>query len=150
MNVILKADIKGLGKAFDVVKVRDGYGRNWLMPQGLAIVASADNIRNLETEKKRQAGKLAKLKIAAEEIAKKFAGTSITLSVRVHEGDKLYGAITSQEIAVKITEATGVNVDKDQIVLDEPIKSLGVFNVAVRLHAEVETRVKAWVVKQAG
>jgi large subunit ribosomal protein L9 len=150
MNVILKADIQGLGKAFEVAKVRDGYGRNWLLPQGLAIVASASNLKNLESEKKRQASKLAKLKAAAEELAKKLNGASITLSVRVHEGDKLYGALTTQEIAAKLTETTGVAVEKDQILLEEGIKSLGVFNVSVQLHPEVETRIKVWVVKQAG
>jgi large subunit ribosomal protein L9 len=150
MNVILKADVNGLGKAFDVVKVRDGYGRNWLLPQGLAIVASTANMRSLDAEKKRQAGKLAKLKAGAEEIAKKLGGTSITVSVRVHEGDKLYGAVTNIELATKLTETTGVSIDKDQIVLDEPIKSLGVFNFSVRLHPEVDARIKVWVVKQAG
>lgn len=150
MNVILKSDIKGLGKAFDVVKVRDGYGRNWLLPQGLAIVASAANLRNLEADKKRLAGKLAKLKTAAEEVAAKLTGTSITLSVRVHEGDKLYGSISNLDISTKLAETTGQSFDKDQILLEEPIKSLGVFNVSVRLHPDVEARIKVWVVKQAG
>jgi len=150
MNVILKADIKGLGKAFEVAKVRDGYGRNWLLPQGLAITASTGNLKNLESEKKRQAGKLAKLKTTAEELATKLNGASITLSVRVHEGDKLYGTLTTQDIATKLAETTGVKVTKEQILLEEGIKSLGVFNVSVQLHPEVETRIKVWVVKQAG
>ena len=149
MNVILKADIKGLGKAFEVAKVRDGYGRNWLLPQGLAITASTGNLKNLESEKKRQAGKLAKLKTTAEELATKLNGASITLSVRVHEGDKLYGSVGAHEIAEKLAEA-GVQIDKLAIILDEPIKALGVFSVPVRLHADVEAKVKVWVVKSAG
>jgi large subunit ribosomal protein L9 len=149
MNVILKSEIKGLGKAFEVVKVRDGYGRNWLLPQGLAMVATNANLRHLEVEKKRQASRDLKRKGEAEELAKKLGGTSVTVSVRVHEGDKLYGSVGAQEIAEKLTES-GLQIDKALIALDEPIKALGVFNVPVRLHSDVEAKVKVWVVKAAG
>lgn len=149
MNVILKSEIKGLGKAFEVVKVRDGYGRNWLLPQGLAVAATNANLRHLEVEKKRQVARDAKLKVGAEELAKKLGGTSVTVSVRVHEGDKLYGSVGPVEICEKLAES-GIQIDKTAVLLDEPIKALGVFHVPVRLHADVEAKVKVWVVKAAG
>ena len=149
MNVILKSDIKGLGKAFEVVKVRPGYGRNWLLPQGLALAATNANLRTLEVEKKRQAARDLKLKGVAEELAKKLSGTSVTVSVRVHEGDKLYGSVGAPEIAEKLAES-GLQIEKELILLDEPIKALGVFHVGVQLHPEVEAKVKVWVVKAAG
>ncbi len=149
MNVILKSEIKGLGKAFEVVKVRDGFGRNWLLPQGLAVAATNANLRHLEVEKKRQIARDAKRKGEAEELAKKLGGTSVTVSVRVHEGDKLYGSVGPVEICEKLAES-GIQLDKTAVLLDEPIKALGVFHVAVRLHADVEAKVKVWVVKAAG
>lgn len=149
MNIILKSKIKGLGEAFEVVKVKNGYGRNWLLPQGLALPATNANLRHLEVEKKRQASRDLKLKDGALELAKKLGGTSVTVSVRVHEGDKLYGSVGAHEIAEKLAES-GLQIDKLAIVLDEPIKALGVFSVPVRLHADVEAKVKVWVVKSAG
>ena len=149
MNVILKSDIKGLGLAFEVAKVRDGYGRNWLLPQGLALPATNANLRHLEVEKKRQIARDAKRKVEAEELAKKLGSTSVTVSVRVHEGDKLYGSVGALEIAEKLAES-GLKIDKSFIILDEPIKALGVFSVPVRLYADVEAKVKVWVVKAAG
>ena len=149
MKVILKSEIKNLGGAFEVVKVRDGYGRNWLLPQGLARAATHSNLRFLEVEKKRQAARDEKRKEDAVELGKKLAGTSVTVSVRVHEGDKLYGSVGAQEIVEKLAEA-GIKLDKALIVLDEPIKALGVFSVPVQLHAEIESKIKVWVVKAAG
>ena len=149
MNIILKSKIKGLGEAFEVVKVKNGYGRNWLLPQGLALPATNANLRHLEVEKKRQVARDLKLKDVAIELAKKLGGTSVTVSVRVHEGDKLYGSVGAHEIAEKLAEA-GLQIDKLMIILDEPIKALGVFSVPVRLHTDVEAKVKVWVVKAAG
>ena len=149
MNVILKSNIKGLGNAFEVVKVRDGFGRNWLLPQGLAVVATSGNLTSLETEKRRQAKRDADRKAEAETLAAKLASMSLTVSVRVHDGDKLYGSVGAPEVHAKLEEA-GVKIDKAAILLDEPISALGVFHVPVKLHAEVEAKVKVWVVKQAG
>jgi len=149
MNIILKSKIKGLGEAFEVVKVKNGYGRNWLLPQGLALPATNANLRHLEVEKKRQVARDLKLKDGAVELAKKLGGTSVTVSVRVHEGDKLYGSVGAHEIAEKLAES-GLQIDKLMIILDEPIKALGVFSVPVRLHTDVEAKVKVWVVKSAG
>jgi large subunit ribosomal protein L9 len=149
MNIILKSEIKGLGKAFEVVKVKNGYGRNWLLPQGLALPATNANLRHLEVERKRQVSRDLKHKDDALELAKKLSGMSVTVSVRVHEGDKLYGSVGAQEIAEKLAEA-GLQIDKAHFVLEEPIKALGVFSVPVRLHADVEAKVKVWVVKSAG
>jgi len=149
MNVILKSEIKGLGKAFEVIKVRDGFGRNWLLPQGLAVVATSGNLKNVETEKRRQVQRDAKRKAEAEQLATKLGSMSLTVSVRVHEGDKLYGSVGAVEVHAKLAEA-GVQIDKTCILLEEPIKALGVFHVPVQLHPEVEAKVKVWVVKQAG
>ncbi|MCB9496174.1 MAG: 50S ribosomal protein L9 [Fibrobacteria bacterium] len=149
MNVILKSTIKGLGKAFEVVKVRDGYGRNWLLPQGLAVIATTGNLKSLETEKRRQAKRDADRKSEAETLATKLGSMSLTVSVRVHDGDKLYGTVGAPEVQAKLAEA-GVQIDKTAILLDEPINALGVFHVPVKLHPEVEAKVKVWVVKQAG
>jgi len=149
MNVILKSDIKSLGKAFEVVKVKNGYGRNWLLPQGLAVTATAGNLKSLETEKRRQVQRDAQRKAEAETLATKLASMSLTVSVRVHEGDKLYGSVGAVEVHAKLVEA-GVQIDKSFILLEEPIKALGVFHVPVQLHPEVEAKVKVWVVKQAG
>ena len=149
MNVILKSEIKGLGKAFEVIKVRDGFGRNWLLPQGMAVVATSGNLKNVETEKRRQVQRDAKRKAEAEQLATKLGSMSLTVSVRVHEGDKLYGSVGAVEVHAKLAEA-GVQIDKTCILLEEPIKALGVFHVPVQLHPEVEAKVKVWVVKQAG
>jgi large subunit ribosomal protein L9 len=149
VKIILKSEIKGLGGAFEVVKVRDGYGRNWLLPQGLALAATHSNLRFLEVEKKRQIVRDEKRKEEAQELGKKLSGISVTVSVRVHEGDKLYGSVGAQEIAEKLAEA-GVKIDKALIVLEEPIKALGVFSVPVQLHPEIESKIKVWVVKAAG
>ena len=118
-----------------------------LVLYGLAGCTAMDVISILE--KKRQVARDAKLKVGAEELAKKLGGTSVTVSVRVHEGDKLYGSVGPVEICEKLAES-GIQIDKTAVLLDEPIKALGVFHVSVRLHADVEAKVKVWVVKAAG
>lgn len=147
MEIILRQDYQGLGKTGDVVKVKDGYARNFLIPKGIAYVASKENKKRLENELKLKSWKVEKEKLAAEELAKKLANVSCTIPVQVGEEDKLFGSVTSQNIAEALA-AQGIEVDRRKIQLEEPIKSLGIYSVPIKLHPEVEATVKVWVVKE--
>jgi large subunit ribosomal protein L9 len=132
MKIILKKDVENLGVAGDVVKVKDGYARNYLVPKGFAIVATRSNMKIVDELKANEAKK-----------AKK----AVTVSVKVGEDDKLFGAVTTQMIADLVTEK-GIELDKHNILLDEPIKELGVFDVPVKVGAGIKADVKVWVVKE--
>ncbi|MFA5156966.1 MAG: 50S ribosomal protein L9 [Candidatus Omnitrophota bacterium] len=147
MEVILKKDVQKLGKAGDTVKVKDGFANNYLLRNGLAVPLNSSNIRRLEDEKQHKALESQKRKNAAEELGVKISSLSITLPVLVQEDDKLYGSITAQEISVALKEE-GFEVDKNCIALEEPIKSLGIFEVPVKLHPEVSAKIKIWIVKK--
>jgi len=147
MEVILREDITDLGKAGEIVKVKDGYGRNYLMPRGLAYPATAGNKRKVETEAKRQGIQLARQKDDAQAMAARLATADLTFQVKAGEGDKLFGSVTSADIATRLAEL-GHHIDKRIIDLPEPIKMVGVYQVPVRLHAEVHPTVRVWVVKE--
>jgi large subunit ribosomal protein L9 len=147
MEVILREDITDLGKAGEIVKVKDGYGRNYLMPRGLAYPATAGNKRKVEAEAKRQGIQLAREKDDAQAMAARLATADLTFQVKAGEGDKLFGSVTSADIAAKLAEL-GHHIDKRIIDLPEPIKMVGVYQVPVRLHAEVHPTVRVWVVKE--
>ncbi len=147
MEIILRQDYQGLGKTGDVVKVKDGYARNFLIPKGIAYIATKENKKRLENELKVKSWRVEKEKLAAEELAKKLANVSCTIPVQVGEEDKLFGSVTSQNIAEALA-AQGIEVDRRKIQLDEPIKSLGIYSVPIKLHPEVEATVKVWVVKE--
>jgi len=147
MEIILRQDYQGLGKTGDVVKVKDGYARNFLIPKGIAYLASKENKKRLENELKLKSWRVEKEKLAAEELAKKLANVSCTIPVQVGEEDKLFGSVTSQNIAEALA-AQGIEVDRRKIQLEEPIKSLGIYSVPIKLHSEVEATVKVWVVKE--
>ncbi|MCD6377179.1 MAG: 50S ribosomal protein L9 [Caldisericaceae bacterium] len=147
MEIILRRDYQGLGKTGDVVKVKDGYARNFLIPKGIAYLASKENKKRLENELKLKSWRVEKEKLAAEELAKKLANVSCTIPVQVGEEDKLFGSVTSQNIAEALA-AQGIEVDRRKIQLEEPIKSLGIYSVPIKLHSEVEATVKVWVVKE--
>ncbi|HHE54172.1 MAG TPA: 50S ribosomal protein L9, partial [Caldithrix abyssi] len=134
-------------KTGDVVKVKDGYARNFLIPKGIAYLASKENKKRLENELKLKSWRVEKEKLAAEELAKKLANVSCTIPVQVGEEDKLFGSVTSQNIAEALA-AQGIEVDRRKIQLEEPIKSLGIYSVPIKLHSEVEATVKVWVVKE--
>ncbi|MFH1062590.1 MAG: 50S ribosomal protein L9 [Candidatus Omnitrophota bacterium] len=146
MKVVLKTDLNKLGKIGDVVEVAEGYARNYLLPQGKALEANKNNLQILEQVKKVNNKKLLKLKQEAEEIAKKIEGVSCTIVMQAHD-EQLYGAVTSADIAKSLSQE-GISVDKKDILLDEPIKALGVYHVPVKLHPEVKPQVKVWVVKE--
>ena len=147
MEVILTQKVQGLGERGDRVRVKDGYGRNFLLPKRLAVPATAGQSRVLAEENKLHASRDAKLKISVLAVAEKMKGISCTLVVQAGEEDKLYGSVTGHDIAKAIVDQ-GFAVDHKMVVLEEPIKKLGVYTVPLRLHREVEVPVKVWVVKE--
>jgi large subunit ribosomal protein L9 len=147
MQVILKERLEHLGNAGDVVTVKAGYARNYLVPKGLAYEANDANLKRIGREREQAARHEAEAVGAARESAKAIEGLSVTFTARAGEEGKLFGSITSSDIAEKLAEQ-GVEIDRRQIQLDEPIKALGVFTVAIRLHAEVRPELKVWVVKE--
>ncbi|MFA5117206.1 MAG: 50S ribosomal protein L9 [Candidatus Omnitrophota bacterium] len=147
MEVILKQDIKGVGKAGDKIKVKVGFARNYLLPNGLALPLTNQNLKILEEDKKRKAVQTEKMKTAALELVKKLSGLSVNVAVSVQEDEKLYGSVSAQNVYDALKDE-GVEIDKRSIILPEPIKSLGIYDVPVKLHPEVETTIKVWVVKK--
>lgn len=147
MEVILNQDIDRLGKAGQIVKVKDGFARNFLIPNSLAVPLTPTNLKKIEQEKQRKILKLERAKKEAEDLKEKLTSLSLTIPVLTHEEDKLYGSIASGELAAALKEE-GFNIDKNSIILDEPIKSLGIYEVPVNLHPEVATKIKVWVVKK--
>ena len=136
MKIILTDEVRGLGRRGDVVDVKNGYARNFLLPQGLAFLANPANVRRLEEEKKRYDERVMKEKSVAEKVAEKMSGLRLTLVKKAGEGDVLYGSVTASEIADQLAEK-GIEVDRRRIELEEPIKRLGEHQVHVRLHREV-------------
>lgn len=147
MQVILRERLDNLGNAGDVVSVKPGYARNYLVPKGLAYEANDVNLKRIGREREQAARRSAVELDAARESARAIEGVSITFTARAGEEGKLFGSITSSDIAEKLAEQ-GVEIDRRQIQLDEPIKALGVFTVPVRLHSEVRPELKVWVVKE--
>ena len=147
MQVILRDRLENLGGAGDVVNVKPGYARNYLIPQGLAYPATDANVKRIEREKAQVVKRANEELNAARQSATAFEGVSVTFTARAGEEGKLFGSITSADIAEKLGEQ-GIQVDRKQIQLDEPIKALGVFSVPVRLHAEVRPELKVWVIKE--
>ncbi len=144
MKVILREEVENLGDLGDLVEVANGYGRNYLIPQGLAVQASTRNVKAMEHEKRLQAQRLHKLKGAAEEFAARLEKLSLRLKKKVGEGDRLYGSVTSQEIAEAVL-AAGEKVDRRKIQLEAPIKALGVFKVPVKVHPDVTAELSVTV-----
>ena len=144
MEVILKEDVVKLGNRGDVVKVAEGYGRNYLLPKKLAIEATNANKAVIEQMKAAAVRKSAKDKADAENLAKQFEGVSVSFERKVGEKDHLFGSVTSSDIASEL-EKKGFNVDRRKIHLDDPLKSLGEFHVPVKLHREVTAHVKVTV-----
>ena len=147
MQVILRDRLENLGGAGDVVNVKPGYARNYLIPQGLAFEATEANVKRIEREKAQTAKRANDELQGARQRAAAFEGVSVTFTARAGEEGKLFGSITTADIAEKLAEQ-GIEVDRKQIQLDEPIKALGVFSVPVRLHSEVRPELKVWVIKE--
>ena len=145
MVVILKRDVKGTGKAGDVVKVSDGYARNKLIPGGFAQEATDGNVRSLEKAKAQLAEKKAQEKEAAMATAEKLKGVSVTIKTKGGDAGRLFGSITSKDIAEAALEQTGMNIDKKKIVLEQPIKQVGTYRIPVKLYEEVKGELKVTV-----
>jgi len=148
MKVILKEAVKDLGEMGELVEVKRGYARNYLIPRGMALEATVRNVRMLEHQKRLVQDKIAKARQGAQALAERLESVSVTISQKVGENDRLYGSVTSMQIAEALA-AEGIEIDKKKILLEEPIKKLGVYTVPVKLHPDVAANVKVWVVEES-
>ena len=147
MEIILRADVQHLGKIGEVVKVKDGYARNYLLPQGLAYPATDANKKKIAYEGERLVKQHAAEKSAAETEATRLADVQLTFEVKVGDEEKLYGSVTAGDIQRKLEEL-GIKVDKRKIDLPEPIRELGEYKVGIKIHPEVRPEVRVTVVKE--
>src|SRR4051812_5614724 len=147
MEIILRQAVENLGKPGDVVKVKSGYARNYLLPHGLAYEATPGNLKRIQQERDRLDAAENERRGAAQGQAEKLEQVSLTFSARVGEGGKLVGSVPAADTAQQ-PEARGSHIEGRQIDLHEPIKALGVYRVPVRLHADVKPEVRVWVIKQ--
>ena len=147
MKVILRQNTEGLGQIGEVVDVKDGYARNFLIPRKLAYVALAGNIKALEEEKKTLSKKREQELAAAETLAAELERVSVAIPVQVGEEDRIFGSVTTQMISDALKEK-GNEIDKRKIEIDEPIKALGIYSVSIKLHPSVSAKIKVWVVRE--
>lgn len=146
MQVILKQEVANLGDAGDIVKVKPGYGRNFLIPRGLAIPATEGSMRQADHQRRVAEAIRRKNLSGARELKEKLEGTAVSIRRETGEDDKLFGSVTNRDIAEALS-AEGLEVDRRSIVLDEPIRSIGLFTVPVRLHREVTANVRVYVIR---
>lgn len=146
MQIILRADVDNLGRLGDVVKVKPGYGRNYLIPKGMAMPATKANKNIFERERKKLEVQMEKIRQAAQSQADRLNEAHVIIPVRVGENEKLYGSVTTTNIGEALSQM-GIEVDRRKIVLENPIRSLGEFEVEVKLHHDVKCLVKVSVVK---
>ncbi|WP_432736184.1 50S ribosomal protein L9 [Maridesulfovibrio sp. FT414] len=146
MKLILRADVDALGRLGEIVSVKAGYGRNFLIPQGLAMPASEANLKQFELEKRKLQEMADNLRTQAEGLRDRLAEAEVRIEVRVGEGEKLYGSVTASNIAESLEEL-GFDIDRRKILLVDPIRSLGAYDVEIKLHPEVRGEVKVVVAK---
>jgi len=147
MKVILKEDVKNVGTMGDIVKVADGYARNYLVPRGLAVEASTKNIKTIEHEKRNIQEKVKKIKSSAQELSDRISKVTLVMKANAGEEGKLFGSVTTMDIAEALKNQ-GFEIDKKKISLDEPIKRLGEHTVNVKIHPEITTSVTVQVVQE--
>ena len=147
MEVILRKDIPKLGKVGDIVKVKDGYARNYLIPKGLAILANQKTIKALENQRKIILAKAERERKKLESLAEKLEGISITVYRKIIEEDRIFGSVSSIDI-VNMLKEQGIKVDKNQVILDEPIKKLGIFEVPIKLSSDKVVNIKVEVLEE--
>lgn len=147
MKVILRQDVDKLGKIGEIVTVKDGFARNFLIPRDLVYYATPGALKKLEGERKQYSKKVEKAKGVAEELAAKLAEVQVSVQMRVGEEGKLFGSVTPQMIAQELATRE-FDIDKRNIIIEEPIKSLGIFDVKVKLHTEVFATLKVWVISE--
>ena len=148
MKIILKQDIRGKGKKGQMIEVAEGYARNFLMPKGLAVPATADAVNTMRLQEKAKAKADAEAKAAATEIAEKLKGMQVKVVSKGGEGGKLFGAVTGREISAALKEQHGVDIDSKKLVLDEPIKSFGSYQVKAKLGFEISGTVYVIVTEE--
>ena len=147
MEIILRQAVENLGHPGDVVTVKNGYARNFLLPRGFAFEATPGNLKRINAERSRLEAAESERRDGASDLAKKLEEVQLTFSARVGEEGKLFGSVTSSDIAEQLA-AQGFNLEKRLIDLHEPIKALGVYRVPVKLHADVKPEIRVWVIKQ--
>jgi len=147
MKIILRETLENLGEIGDVVEVKDGYARNYLIPRKLAYEANTRNLNQLEAQKKQLDRKIEKDKLNAEKLRDELEKVSLTIQMKVGEDGKLFGSVTTQMIADELKDK-GFDIDRKKIVIPEPIKALGIYTIEMKLHKEVEAKVKVWTVRE--
>lgn len=148
MEIILQEDVPNLGRIGDIVKVRNGYGRNYLLPRGMAVTADSRNLRALDHQKRLTAGKKEKIQQEAKSISDKIAALTLVIQARAGEEDRLFGSVTNQDIE-KALQAQGITIDRRKIIIAEPIKQLGTHLVPIHLSSDVHTNVTVQVVRES-
>jgi large subunit ribosomal protein L9 len=147
MEVILSQDVKSLGRVGDIVKVKHGYARNFLVPRKMACAATPANRKKIEQLEKKRKREYEKQKAEAQKLAERLNKASCTVNVEVNDLDKLYGAVTVGDITNAL-EVEGFLIDKKDVIIEKPIEELGIFEVGVQLHPEVTAKVRLWVTKK--
>jgi large subunit ribosomal protein L9 len=147
MKVILRQNVEQLGRVGDVIEVKNGYARNYLIPRNIAYAATKSSVRQLEEEKKQHTRQAEKEKKTSEKLAGELENVSITIQMKVGEEDRLFGSVTSQMIADALKEK-GFTIDKRQIELEDAIKALGIYTVDVKLPGGIDGKIKVWVVRE--
>ena len=147
MKVILKEDVEGLGKAGDIVNVKDGYARNYLIPRGLAIRATDKNVKSLEKQKRMILERIDKERRRLKQFAERLSELTVKIKKKAGEEGKLFGSVTSKDIAEAL-ESMGYEVDRKKIILDDPIKSIGNYTVKIKLASEIEAELAVEVVPE--
>lgn len=145
MRVILSKDIKDVGKAHQIVTVSEGYARNYLFPRNLAVEATESALKSLEDKAKRDKAKADKVKAEAQEFADRLGAKTVTMPAKAGEGGRLYGAITAKEIAQETKKQTGMEIDKRKIEMEDSIRSLGYYDLVVKVHPEVAAKLRVHV-----
>ena len=147
MEIVLLEDVKALGRKGQVVKVNDGYASNFILPKKLGVEATAKNLNDLKLQKANEAKIAAEQLAAAKELGEKLEKATVTLAIKAGEGGRAFGSVSSKEIGKAIQEQLGLEVDKKKIVLNDPIKSIGSFEVPVKLHKDVTAKLAVKVVE---
>ena len=144
---LAKEDIESLGKVGDIKEVKTGYGINYLVPKKLAYPATEQYLKIFENEKRKNIKKIEKEQVEAEELQDKLENLSLNINVKVGEDEKMFGSVTSQDIADKLKEQ-GINISKKQIILEENLKKIGIYNIPVKIKPEIEAVLKVWIIKE--
>ena len=147
MEIVLLEDVKALGKKGQIVTVNDGYARNFILPKKLGVEATSKNLNDLKLKKANDAKLAAEILAAAKELAAKLDDSKVTLSINAGEGGRAFGSVSNKEISKAITDQLGLEIDKKKIVLNDPIKSIGSFEVPIKLHKDVTARLAVKVVE---